>query len=212
MLLCLDTSSATTIVVLTVDGEVLASAIDASGAHERVVMPLVREVLGGVPVRELDGIVAGVGPGPFTGLRVGLASARVLGRAIGVPVYGVCSLDALAADVDPIGPFAVTADAKRRELYWATYDESGARTSGPAVGRPGDVSRAVAGLPVAGIGPQRYPEFFAPAIEPSRVTASGLARIAVRPESRLAPWPLYLREPDAVAAQVRKPVTQSEPR
>ena len=155
---------------------------------------------------DITKIVCGVGPGPFTGLRVGLTSALVLGRALGVQVVGVCSLDIIAAEVAEAGPFAVTADAKRKELYWAKY-ENGVRVSGPAVATPADVSAGIAGLPVAGAGPVRYPEHFANSISPTGATVIGLTRVAVRPGSWLEPGPLYLREPDAVASGQRKPVT-----
>ena len=98
---------------------------------------------GGAAPRDLTGIVVGVGPGPYTGLRVGVVTARVLGAALGIPVYGVCTLDVIAADVvsggrdgeagRPAGDFLVATDARRRELYWARYDASGARTDGPQV-------------------------------------------------------------------------------
>lgn len=171
-------------------------------------MPLVKRVVSETDPRAfITGIVVGVGPGPFTGLRVGVVSALVLGRALGVEVRGVCSLDAVAAAVTIDGPFAVTADAKRRELYWATYDGPASRTEGPSVAAPTVIAERIGALSVAGAGPLRYPDAFASVIGPTGLTAAGLVRAAQHTDALLNPTPLYLREPDAVAGQTAKPVT-----
>ena len=175
---------------------------------------------------DLTDIAVGVGPGPYTGLRVGVVTARVLGAALGVPVYGVCSLDVLAADVEGDGGFAVASDARRREVYWARYDETG-RWSGPHVGPPADVPGR--DLPVAGEGPLLYPDLFPNGRWPTYPAAATLCRVVVAalaadgatadgataggssaggssagggagPAVRavlLPPEPLYLRRPDA---------------
>src|SRR5262249_61052198 len=88
---------------------------------------------------ELTAIVAGGGPGPYTGLRTGLVTARVLGAALGIAVHGVCTLDVIAADAVAAAagrPFLVATDARRREGYWARYSPAGERLSGPGGAAP----------------------------------------------------------------------------
>src|SRR5690349_9970103 len=82
----------------------------------------------GVTMADLGAVVVGCGPGPFTGLRVGMATAAAYGHALGVPVYGVCSLDAIG--VRTSGDVLVVTDARRREVYWARYRD-GVRVDGP---------------------------------------------------------------------------------
>ena len=128
-------------------GELLASSIDAMLAEA------------GADRLGITAVAAGTGPGPYTGLRVGLVTARVLGSALGVPVYGVCTLDVIAADVAGTGTaagqeFIVATDARRREVYWARYDADGRRLDGPAVGYPADVAETAAGSAAAGSGRQ----------------------------------------------------------
>src|SRR5262249_47744314 len=112
------------------------------GEHLAPVVALVLSAAGAAP-RDLTGIVVGVGPGPYTGLRVGIVTALTMGAALDVPVTGVCSLDAFViaghAAVGE-GPFAVVTDARRREVYWARYDGAGRRVDGPSVDRPADVA------------------------------------------------------------------------
>jgi tRNA threonylcarbamoyl adenosine modification protein YeaZ len=124
-------------------GELLASSIDAMLAEA------------GAGRLDITAVAAGTGPGPYTGLRAGLVTARVLGSALSVPVYGVCTLDVIAADVASTGAargqdFLVATDARRREVYWARYDADGHRLDGPAVGYPADVAETVAARAVAG--------------------------------------------------------------
>jgi tRNA threonylcarbamoyl adenosine modification protein YeaZ len=109
-------------------------------AHGELLAPEIARTLeeAGVRPRDLDAIVAGVGPGPFTGLRVGLATAASMGQALEIPTYGVCTLDALGLAAGP-GRVLVATDARRREVYWATY-ENGKRTRDPDVSRPPDVA------------------------------------------------------------------------
>ena len=108
----------------------------------------------GVTAGDLDAVVAGAGPGPYTGLRVGLVTARVLGSALGISAYGICTLDVIAADAVPAAAgreFLVATDARRREVYWARYSPDGRRLSGPGVAAPATLP---AGLPAAGEGAQ----------------------------------------------------------
>jgi len=177
-----------------------------------VLVPLIDAVLteAGVTVAQLTGIAVGVGPGPFTGLRVGVTTARVLGAALGVAVHGVCSLDVIAADVESDEPFAVATDARRREVYWATYSPSGERLSGPDVTAPADLPAHVRQGPVAGSGPGLYSEIFADARPPVYPSAGTLIRIAAADLAAgriAAPQPLYLRRPDVTMPARPKSVT-----
>ncbi|MDT7774292.1 MAG: tRNA threonylcarbamoyladenosine biosynthesis protein TsaB [Pseudonocardiales bacterium] len=155
---------------------VLASRVRAGARqHGEQLMPAVLEVCAaaGRQLADVDAVVCGAGPGPFTGLRVGLVSAAGLGDALGVPVYGVCSLDAVAASaLDPValdpavgsaatldaaalhtaaggvGALLVVSDARRREVYWAAYDGAGHRVAGPAVDTPAALAERVTELGV----------------------------------------------------------------
>jgi tRNA threonylcarbamoyl adenosine modification protein YeaZ len=187
------------------DGEVVASgAVRDRRAHAEQLMPLVRSLMAdaGVTMAELTGIVVGVGPGPFTGLRVGVASALTLGEALGIGVRGVCSLDAVAAawtlndraqvlrfTTTAPAEFAVVADARRKEVYWARYGGSGARIDGPFVTAPDQVPD----LPLAGPGAHltgREP------CGPTDLDAGLMAaRLGSLADAGLEP--LYLRRPDA---------------
>ena len=95
---------------------------------------------------DVDAIVCGIGPGPFTGLRAGMATAAALGQAPGKPVYPVCTLDAIAADSE--GPLLVASDARRKEIYWAAYNADGKRVAGPSVDKPADVVARIPSLAV----------------------------------------------------------------
>jgi tRNA threonylcarbamoyl adenosine modification protein YeaZ len=177
----------------------------------------------GVSRRDLTGVAVGVGPGPYTGLRVGVVTAKVLGAALGIPVYGVCTLDVIAADVEGPRAFLVATDARRRELYWAGYDETG-RWAGPDVSVPGEIPHH--DLPAAGEGPLIYPEFLPNATAPTYPAAATLCRLVAQALARgetvpafgdglaipkrsvlLAPEPLYLRRPDAREPGAPKRVT-----
>ncbi|MCV7221886.1 tRNA (adenosine(37)-N6)-threonylcarbamoyltransferase complex dimerization subunit type 1 TsaB [Mycolicibacterium elephantis] len=150
-------------------------------AHAERLTPNVVDALADAQVRidELDAIVVGCGPGPFTGLRVGMATAAAFGHALGVPVHGVCSLDAIG--VETTGQVLVVTDARRREVYWARYRD-GVRVAGPAVNAPADVPGAAEVL----AGPPTYP------------TPTGLVRAVADWSAEPAPLvPLYLRRPDA---------------
>lgn len=179
-------------------------------AHGERLAPQIQLVLddAGVRPRELAAIVAGVGPGPFTGLRVGLATAAAMGQALGIPTYGICSLDALGRAAGP-GRVLVATDARRREVYFATYAD-GVRVTGPEVAKPAEVlldaDRAV------GEGALKYREIFGIPIDDRLLYPSGEALIALAAEQvrRRAPGdpltPLYLRRPDAVEPAARKNV------
>src|SRR6478609_8822546 len=135
--------------------------------HAEQLAPLIERALAeaGIVRQDLTAIAVGVGPGPFTGLRVGIVTARTLGFVLDLPVYGVCSLDAIALQVvetsAPTGGFLVATDARRKEVYLASYDADGRRLEGPVVAKPAEVATDA---PVAGAGPLLYPEQFTHAI------------------------------------------------
>lgn len=221
LVLALDTSTpAVTAGVVDLNGAARALAqrvtVDPR-AHAELLTPHLRAAVSeaGTTLRELDAVVCGAGPGPFTGLRAGLATAAALAQVLGIPVYPVCGLDAIAAEatesLEPTGSgLLVVTDARRREVYWAVYDGAGHRTAGPAVGAPAGVDRGAA-TRVAGHGAQAYPEAFdLPAVEPLYPTPHGLVLAAaaeLSSGSEPAPLtPLYLRRPDAQEPGQRKRV------
>jgi tRNA threonylcarbamoyladenosine biosynthesis protein TsaB len=190
------------------DGERVVSeafALDAR-RHSELLTPMIAKVMAdaGAARGDLTAVAVGVGPGPYTGLRVGVVTARVLGSVLGLPVYGVCSLDVIAAVASAAAgtEFLVATDARRREVYWARYDASGGRLEGPAVGRADSIPGS-GELPVAGAGGPLYPEAFGPLVAPLYPDARTLCEIvAVRPSGAARPpllpaEPLYLRRPDA---------------
>lgn len=220
LLLAFDTATPAVTVALRGDEGVLAEHTEVDARrHGELLAPGIEKVLAaaGCSRTELTGVAVGVGPGPFTGLRVGLVTARALGDALGVPVHGVCTLDILAATVvagGAPGPFAVATDARRREVYWARYDVTGRREGEPAVDRPAEIAERLAGLGVAGQGPLLYPELLPAALAPELPSAGALADLAARllredPAALLPPQPLYLRRPDAVEPGARKPVSRA---
>jgi tRNA threonylcarbamoyl adenosine modification protein YeaZ len=180
--------------------------------HGEQLAPLIEGVLAdaGIVRQDLTAIAVGVGPGPFTGLRVGLVTARTLAFVLEIPVYGVCSLDVLAVQAahgpDPIGTdFVVATDARRKEVYLASYDDLGRRLDGPDVIRPAD---AATGLPVVGEGAELYPDAFPDPREPALPSAGWLARAVAEELAELRdPEPMYLRRPDAVAPGFPKRVS-----
>lgn len=211
MLLAFDTASPTVTVALHDGTEVVAAATAEIGMrHGEQLAPLIEQVLAsaGITPAGLTGIAVGVGPGPFTGLRVGLVTARTLGHVLDVPVHGVCSLDALAAEAVATGvvqgEFLVATDARRKEVYLASYDGSGRRQGAPVVERPAVVA---SDLPVVGEGAALYPESFPNARTPLRPDAAWLARTVIAQQVEVTgPDPLYLRRPDAEIPRAAKAV------
>ncbi|BBH18044.1 tRNA (adenosine(37)-N6)-threonylcarbamoyltransferase complex dimerization subunit type 1 TsaB [Nocardioides baekrokdamisoli] len=202
-LLALDTATPF-VVVAAYDGDRgFERVCETPMKHGEQVAPLIQQVLAdaGWSPADLTGIVVGVGPGPFTGLRVGLVTARTMGFALDIPVHGLCTLDAFAIDAGIDEPFTVVTDARRREVYLATYEaaeprRSVRRTSGPEVVRPAE---AVTVGTVVGPGTELYPDTFGDARGPMRPSAITMARaVAENLVEVLPPEPLYLRRPDAV--------------
>ncbi|MFI6870100.1 tRNA (adenosine(37)-N6)-threonylcarbamoyltransferase complex dimerization subunit type 1 TsaB [Nocardia sp. NPDC050406] len=184
-------------------------------AHNEVLTPQILACLAesGRTRSDIDALVVGVGPGPFTGLRVGMATAAAFGDALGKPVYGVCSLDAIAADTEtyikkdttePVELLVVT-DARRREVYWARYravspENPGGRIAGPEVCKPADLDAGTATLIAGSASHVDY--FDLPVLPVETPSPAGLVRVAARAilagETPEALTPLYLRRPDAV--------------
>ncbi|HYP93542.1 MAG TPA: tRNA (adenosine(37)-N6)-threonylcarbamoyltransferase complex dimerization subunit type 1 TsaB [Mycobacterium sp.] len=207
MILALDTATpaVTAGVVRLEDVAVLAERVTVDArAHAEQLTPNVLAALAdaGLTVNDLDAVVVGCGPGPFTGLRVGMATAAAYGHALGVPVYGVCSLDAIGIESGATtSEILVVTDARRREVYWARYRD-GVRVDGPAVNAPADVpadAHAVAGSP------EHAALFDLPRVSPVYPTASGLVRAVADWTAEPAPLvPLYLRRPDAKPSPVAR--------
>lgn len=229
LVLALDTSTAlTTVALVAPDGDVLAESSHMDARRHAEVLPrLVRDVLvasGSTPA-DLGLLAVGVGPGPFTGLRVGVAFARATAHARGIPVVGAMSLDVIARARHDEGPFTVVTRSRRVEVAWAAYDGSRVRIDGPLIqpdpGYPrhglvvGDVESVdvtvrpsaadLAALVLERIASgeslpddREWPE---DAADGSGVpTASLLADLASQDRWLLPALPLYLRRPDAVPA------------
>ena len=173
--LAIDTSTSRTSVAI-IDGDtvVFNGFRDGATAHGPSLPALVQEALA---VSEVDEVVVGMGPGPFTGLRVGIAFAQSFALARQIPVRGVCSLDAIAAQINE-KDFIITVDARRKEVYWARYID-GVRVGEPAVNFPADVS-----------GASIHADLF--------VDLQALVRLPGNITD-----PIYLRRPDAIATADR---------
>lgn len=212
MLLTFDTATPRVAVALH-DGSDVVAELEAERAmkHGEQLAPLIDAVLRqvGVVRQDLTAIGVGVGPGPFTGLRVGLVTARTLGFVLEIPVYGVCTLDVLAVEAVDTGAvdrdFVVATDARRKEVYLASYDADGVRLDGPVVDKPADLATEA---PVVGEGAVLYPDSFPLAVGPPRPGAGWLARVVAEERAELLdPEPMYLRRPDAEVSRSRKSVS-----
>jgi tRNA threonylcarbamoyladenosine biosynthesis protein TsaB len=221
-----DTATPAVSVALHDGARIVSSALTVAvltGAGRRqgeLLAPMIAKVMAdaGATRGDLTGVAVGVGPGPYTGLRVGLVTARVLGAVLDIPVHGVCTLDVIAAEARAAtagSEFLVATDARRKEVYWARYDADGRRVDGPEVGPAAGIDGAP-GLPAAGDGGALYPEAFGELIQPAYPDARTLCEIVTRQLGRpaadnqpplLPPSPLYLRRPDAREPGAPKRVT-----
>ncbi|NTV39276.1 MAG: tRNA (adenosine(37)-N6)-threonylcarbamoyltransferase complex dimerization subunit type 1 TsaB [Demequinaceae bacterium] len=201
MIVAIDTSAAISVVVTDVGAaEALArESVFSPRGHAELLSDLVRKALAAADVKgkEVTAVVVGTGPAPFTGLRVGLVTARTLAMAWRVPVWGVCSLDAIGAEHRDV---LAVADARRREVYWARY-VGGLRVVGPEVGASASVPLEEGEL-VVGRGAVLYADAFPGAID-ADPDPLWLAREALRRRTAgedLPTEPLYLRRPDVHGA------------
>jgi tRNA threonylcarbamoyl adenosine modification protein YeaZ len=211
MLLAFDTSTHAVTVALH-DGRTVraeSTVVDAL-RHGELLAPGIDAALrgAGITSADLTRLAVGVGPGPFTGLRVGVVTARTMAAVLAIPVVGVCTLDVLAAEAVDAGTvrgeFVVATDARRREVYWARYDAGGGRVDGPHVAKPSEVGDA---LPVVGRGATLYPDELGSALGPEHPSAAVLAGLVVAGRVELLdPEPLYLRRPDVAKPTRRKSV------
>jgi tRNA threonylcarbamoyl adenosine modification protein YeaZ len=204
LLLAFDTATPAVTVALHDGSQVLAESVTVDARRQgELLATSIEKVLAeaGAAIGDVSVIVAGAGPGPYTGLRAGLVTARVFASVTGAATYGVCTLDVIARDaVEAAGgrEFLVATDARRREVYWGRYSGSGERLSGPAVSAPASLP---AGLQAAGEGALLYPEAFGVPLSPrypSAATLAGFAAERIAVGDPLPPaHPLYLRRPDA---------------
>jgi tRNA threonylcarbamoyl adenosine modification protein YeaZ len=220
LLLAIDTSTPAVTTAVHDGSRVVAdgTVVDAR-KHTELLAPQVSNVLraAGVSVHDLTEVAVGVGPGPFTGLRVGLATAHTLAGALDLPIYGVCSLDVIAfavakpskdagrgGDRAPGGDFVVAIDARRKEVYWAQYRGDGSRLTDPDVGPAAELPRR---LPAAGAGSRLYPDAFGEQLEPEYPYAKHLAEaVASGAVPLVDPEPMYLRHADATPPSAPKSV------
>ena len=173
--LAIDTATNRTIVAIIEDGKVLFEGFhEGATEHGFAITELVSKALKVCP--KPDQVVVGMGPGPFTGLRVGITFAHTFALAREIPVIGVCSLDAIVVDKNE---YIVAIDARRKEIYWASYKD-GVRVAGPAVYKPADVSGSILDL---------YPD---------------MEKLVSLSSSQNVTEPMYLRRPDAVPTAERR--------
>lgn len=209
MILAFDTATPHVTVALHDGDRVVAEYASAEAMrHGEMLAPGIADVLTqvGASSRDITAVAVGVGPGPFTGLRVGLVTARTMALALDIPVYGVCTLDVLAAEAMDAGhdDFLIATDARRKEVYLAAY-ASRQRMTGPEVVKPADVATDRL---VIGRGALLYPDAFPNSGGPEHPDAAVLCDVVVGERFELLdPDPLYLRRPDAVEAHVAKKVS-----
>ena len=205
MLLSLDTSAGTTVAVVDRDRGVLAEhSSDDTRRHAEVIDGLIRACLddSGIAVTDLSGVAVGMGPGPFTGLRVGIAAARAFAFGAGRPVVPVVSHDAIAWGISE--PTLIVTDARRREVYWSAYSGSDAeglpvRVGAPGLARPDDLAESVPGF-------ADYRR-----VDARLVSAASLGLLAEALYAHGRPFAgddaLYLRSPDVTPSAGPKRVT-----
>ncbi|WP_411034632.1 tRNA (adenosine(37)-N6)-threonylcarbamoyltransferase complex dimerization subunit type 1 TsaB [Shinella sp. BYT-45] len=177
-----------------------AAGADIGRGHAERLMGFIDAALeaAGMTLRDVHRIAVAIGPGSFTGIRVGVAAARGLALALGVPAVGVSTLSALAADRQAGSPLLVAMDARRDEIYWQRFAADGTEASPPAIASVAQARGIAAeeGCAVAGSAAALLREGAPP--ESDGVSIATVARLGARldPESHL-PKPLYLRGPDA---------------
>ncbi|MFT3887473.1 MAG: tRNA (adenosine(37)-N6)-threonylcarbamoyltransferase complex dimerization subunit type 1 TsaB [Arachnia sp.] len=197
-------TSAFVAVGIAVDGEARARVVvQDTRAHAEALMPAVLQACAeaGVALQDVDEFVVGMGPGPFTGLRVGIATAWTLAHAAGRTPHGVCSLDVVARQFAAEGAseeFVVAADARREELYWRRYLADGSPAGDPQVSAPDQVP----GLEIVGSVPDALLAGLAAPSSPSarfteRPLDPGVLAASWRSLEPAGDEPYYLRAADA---------------
>ena len=201
--LAIDTSVGVSVAILRSNGELTQSQAVNHGMQGELTAELISKVVieSGLELGDITDVVVGVGPGPFTGLRVGLVTAAVFAHARKIPGHGICSLDAVAFDYAK--PCVVVTDARRKELYWARYE--GKRIGEPQVSKPEDLIAQFPDSEFVGPGAQIYPDLISGIV--SELKAGSLAKLFVSGTAQLVDIsPMYLRKPDAVEPTNRKSV------
>jgi tRNA threonylcarbamoyl adenosine modification protein YeaZ len=201
--LALDTSVGVSVAILRSNGEVTQSQAVDHGMQGELTAELISKVVSdsGLKIEEITDVVVGVGPGPFTGLRVGLVTASVFAHAREIPIHGICSLDAIAFDYAK--PCIVVTDARRKELYWARYE--GIRIGEPQVSKPEVITAQFPDADFVGPGANLYPDFVSGNL--MELKAGSLAKLFASGSAQLVDVsPMYLRKPDAVEPTTRKSV------
>ena len=201
--LAIDTSVGVSVAILRSNGELTQSQAVDHGMQGELTAELISQVVAdsGLEISEITDVVVGVGPGPFTGLRVGLVTAAVFAHARNIPIHGICSLDAIAFDYTK--PCVVVTDARRKELYWARYEDK--RIGEPQVSKPEDLLAQFPDSEFVGPGAQLYPDFISGKV--SELKAGSLAKLFATGTAQLVDVsPMYLRKPDAVEPTTRKSV------
>ena len=179
--LAIDTATSRTIVGVVDDGVVLFEEFhEGATDHGKAISQLVAQALKSTKL--VDQVVIGMGPGPFTGLRVGITYAQTFALARSIPWIGVCSLDAIRIDStsNKLNPdeYTVAIDARRKQIYWASYKE-GVRVKGPAVDRPEDIDEFITNL---------FPD---------------VRKLVELSSTQNVREPIYLRSPDAIPTAER---------
>ena len=215
LVLGIDTATPAVTVAVHDGSAVLASActVDAR-RHGELLAPTIERVLteAAVSLGDVDVVAVGVGPGPYTGLRVGVVTGLAIADAIGAAAHGVCTLDVIAAQLGAGQPLTVVTDARRREVFWASYDEQCTRVAGPAVGRPVDVAATVSGR-VLGSGAAMYANVFGTVPDATDIADEGYpdagtlcALVAANRVELRDARPIYLRRPDTTEPHAPKSV------
>ena len=201
--LAMDTSVGVSVAILRSDGELTQSQTVDHGMQGELTAELIAQAVAdsGLEISDITEVVVGVGPGPFTGLRVGLVTAEVFAHARNIPIHGICSLDAIAFDYAK--PCVVVTDARRKELYWARYD--GKRIGEPQVSKPEELLAQFPDSEFVGPGSQLYPDFISGKV--LELKAGSLAKLFAAGAAQLVDVsPMYLRKPDAIEPTTRKSV------
>ncbi len=202
LLLAFDTATPAISVALH-DGTKTLAAVSGEGAmaHGELLSPFVAQALdaAGATIADLTDVAVGVGPGPFTGLRVGVVTALTLGSSLGLTTHGVCTLDIIAAGIQSDVEYLVTTDARRKEVYWARYSVAGRRVEGPGVLKPRELSDRHPGIVAYGRGAALYSDQLNHCEGHDDPEATWLAAAVLAQTAEQLPLePLYLRRPDAV--------------